>query len=97
MSMSTHVKGVRDLDGQFAVVVAAKLACEKAGVGYPQDLVNYFGEEVEESEDYLRQEMETVDISAAIHNYGFDSGDGYEVKLCNLPEGIKAIRFENSW
>lgn len=97
MGMSTHVKGVRDLDGKFAIMMGAKLACEKAKVGYPQSLADYFGVEVGESEDYLRREMETVDISGAIHNYGFDSGDGYEVKLCNLPEGVKAIRFENSW
>jgi len=95
--MSTHIKGVRDLDGQFAAMMAAKLACDAAGVGYPQDLRDYFGVEADEEEEYLRREMETVDISVAVNDCGRDMVEGYEVDLSKLPEGVKAIRFENSY
>ena len=32
MGMSTHVSGVRDLDGLFAKMAAIKKACEDAGI-----------------------------------------------------------------
>jgi len=78
-------------------MMGAKLACELAGVGYPQELHHYFGVGVEESEDHLRRKMEMVDISAAVHDYGREMVEGHEVDLSKLPEGVKAIRFENSW
>ena len=92
--MSSTIKGVRELDKAFTNMMAVKLACDKAGISYPTELLKYFGDDcAEESEEYLCQEMEIVDVSAAIQEH--DSY--YEVELARLPEGIKAIRFENIW
>ena len=98
MSMSTHIVGVRDLDGQFALMMKAKLACEAAGIAYPKQLSDYFRFPAE-SEEYLRNEMESVDIAIAISRCdGVDGSDpGWEVDLLQLPEGVKAIRFFNSY
>jgi hypothetical protein len=96
--MSTHVTGVRDLDGQFARMIAAKLACEAAGVGYPQELRDYFGCSVADDESYHREEMESVDISAAIEkSHPHDAADAWTVDLSKLPEEVKAIRFCNRY
>jgi hypothetical protein len=95
--MSTHINGVRDLDGQFAAMMAVKLACEAAGIGFPDEVKDYFGAEVEESEEYLRREMEAVDIEDAVREYSRVGTNGWKIDLAKLPEGVKAIRFENSY
>lgn len=97
MSMSTHITGIRDLDGKFATMLAAKLTCERASVSYPQELRDYFGGEVGESEEYLRRKMETVDISKTICKPNRTESEIYEVDLSKLPKDVKALRFENSW
>ena len=100
MGMSTNVSGVRDLDGKFAKMIAAKLACEAAEVDYPEEVRKYFctpGASVGEDEDYLRREMESVNIKVAVTKCGREGTDGWEVDLSKLPEGVKAIRFENSY
>ncbi len=104
MSMSTFIRGVRDLDGKFASMLAVKLACEEAGVEYPQEVQNYFcGQTLEpedyflEPENYLRREMEFVDISAAVRKDAGKAVEGWIVDLSKLPEEVKAIRFENCW
>jgi len=96
MGMSNHVLGVRDLDGRFAKMMAAKLACDAASVGYPDEIYKYF-KCPGECEDYLRQEMESVDITDAVSEYSKDEMDIFEVDLSKLPEGVKAVRFKNSY
>jgi hypothetical protein len=96
MSMSSHVTGVRDLDGKFADMINLKLACEKARIDYPPDLKAYLKYPAEDV-DYLRREMESVDISAAVKEYTRNATDGFEVDLSKLPKECKAIRFENSY
>ena len=96
MGMSSHVIGVRDLDGAFAKMMAAKVACEAAGIPYPKELEEYF-KYPGEDEDYLRREMESIDITVAVTEYDRDATDGFEVDLSKLPEGVKSIRFENSY
>ncbi len=96
MGMSSSVIGVRDLDGQFKKMMAAKLACEAAEVGYPQEIQDYFNDP-DEDEDELRREMGEVNINEAVSEYGGDGTDTWEVDLSKLPDGVKAIRFENSY
>ena len=96
MSMSSHVLGVRDLDGRFAKMMQAKLACESAGVGYPQEVTDYF-KFPREGEEYRRKEMESVDISQAVTKFSRDGTDGFQVELSNLPDCVKSVRFTNSY
>jgi DNA helicase HerA-like ATPase len=96
MGMSSHVTGVRDLDGKFAKMMEAKLACEAAGVGYPDEVKEYF-KYPEESAEYLKREMEEVQLWGSVTEYSRDATDGFEVDLSKLPEGVKSIRFENSY
>ena len=96
MGMSSHITGVRNLDGKFAQMMKIKLACEEADVNYPQEVDDYF-KYPDESEDYLRREMEEVDISAAVSKCNHDTTDAWDVDLSNLPDEVKFIRFENSY
>lgn len=98
MGMSSHVFGVRDLDGEFAKMMKVKLACDAAGVDFPQKIYDYFRpDHPGEGEDMLRREMESIDIEVAVSEYTRDGTDGFEVNLAKLPDGVKAIRFENSY
>lgn len=97
MGMCSRVNGVRDLDGLFAKMIQAKLACENAGIGYPQEVIKYFKGEHSCDESYLRQEMESVDIQQAVEPWRQEMEDGFVVDLSKLPEGVKKIRFINSY
>ena len=97
MSMSTRVYGVRELEGKFAKMLAAKQACDAAELGYPAALNDYFIGEVGESAEYLTKRMSSVNINVAVTETTSDGVDGFEVDLSKLPEGVKAIRFENSY
>lgn len=101
MGMSTCVVGVRDLDGAFAKMLSAKLACEAAGVGYPPEVDAYFTVDgcvsSGEDESYLREQMETIDIDGAVSKCGGEMQDGFQVDLSKLPNGVKSVRFVNSW
>ncbi len=101
MSMSTWVKGIRDLDGQFAKMAAIKAACEEAKVDYPKQVKEYFnrvsGHDVGEHISLLRQEAEEVDISEAVEETSPGSYNHYTVDLFKLPPDVKAIRFSNGW
>jgi len=96
MSMSTRVTGVRDLDKRFRQMIDVKLACETAKVNYPQDVEDYFSTPGE-SEGYLREEMETIDIKDAVKEEVWDGSDSWLVSLDKLPDDVKAIRFTNSY
>lgn len=92
--MSTHICGVRDLDGQFTKMIQVKKACEAAGIGYPQEVCEYF-KYPQESEQCLRLEMEEMEI-----DFDSTSENGvvcYEVDLKDLPKEVKSIRFKNCW
>ncbi len=98
MSMSTHIRGVRDLgkNKQFDKMLQVKIACELAEIAYPQEVVNYF-KYPKESVEYLTREMESIDIDKAVTKYNKDSTSGYEVVLDKLPKDVVSIKFENSW
>lgn len=98
MSMSTHVFAVRDLDGRFKKMMDLKLACDDLGVSYPAELVEYF-EHPNESEGYLREAMETVELPEGLiqQRTTDDAEDIWEVDVTQLPEEVKKIRFVNSY
>ena len=62
MGMSTNVEGIRDLDGRFKKMMTVKLACDEADIDYPQEVEDYFNHCAGEGEDYLKREMECIDI-----------------------------------
>jgi hypothetical protein len=97
MGMSTSVIGVREFDGKFAKMLAAKLACDEAEITYPPAILEYFGGAAGESVDYLRREMEEIDVKAAVTQGSENSADWIEVELSKLPFDIRAIRFRNSY
>lgn len=91
------VYGVRELkDGNstFQHMLRVKQACEDAGVSYPPEVQQYFNGEAEESEDYLRDGMQLVQLIDSDFEYNTRDGqESWEVRLDKLPKDFVAVRF----
>jgi hypothetical protein len=96
MGMNTSVYGLSDLSEEFEKMLSVKLACDKAGVTYPNELKNFF-KYPSENETFLKEQCRKVNISNAVTESGKDSLDAWEVDLSKLPKTVKFIRFENSY
>ncbi|OYW72378.1 MAG: hypothetical protein B7Z37_25000 [Verrucomicrobia bacterium 12-59-8] len=44
MSVSVHVKGIRNQGHKLRELAALKIQCDKHSLSYPPELVQYFGE-----------------------------------------------------
>jgi len=93
MGMSTHVVGFVEPDEDYKAKVAAWKACKKAKITAPPELERLFdGNEPQDAG------ME-VNIEAATRRYdgGHREREGYDVDVTALPQGVKIVRFYNSW
>jgi hypothetical protein len=113
MGMSTHVIAVRALDdsSKFEKMINLKLACETAGVDYPQECIDFFVKVSDcgpgESVELLTSEATDINLKYDIKKYpelagicqkwSDDSRSGFEVEVSKIPSWIKKIRFYNSW
>lgn len=91
MGMSTYVYGIRPPDETWKKMKAVWDACNDAGVDLPQDVRDFF------AGDDPHDDGVKVDIDAAEH--WDEQGDAieYEIMVDEIPEGVKSIRFVNSW
>lgn len=97
MSMSTHVKAFRDMDGEFARMLEAKKFCDARKLSYPKEVDEYFQGDADLNEQSLRNQFLEVDISTAVVEWCDESSEGYEVEVTKIPKEVKTIRFFNSW
>lgn len=104
MGMSTHVVGIRNLDGKFKNMLAVKNACVQAGIDFPLEVIEYFEAngvsefDMHMEDEDLADEMVTIDINEeAWSSYQREMRDGCEIDITKLSPEIKAIRFYNSW
>lgn len=92
MGMSTTVVGFRPADEQWQKMKAAWDACRAAGIEPPIEVVKFFDGEY--PGDKPGQE---VDLGAAKREWGNEHSSGYEIDVETLPQGVRFIRFYNSW
>lgn len=100
MGMSTHVVGIRPADERFKKMLAAYEACVAAGIEPPKSVQEFFNDERPDPSGVI------VDLGSYYNNNGNhasvqiwreDNRDGFEIELDKLPDGIKIVRFYNSW
>lgn len=92
MGMSTHVVFLRDKeDKQYKEYLAVFLACKKAKVALPDEINDYFGDD--SGPEYPLE----IDADDYLREWGNDYSSGYEIDIDKIPEGVKTIRFYNSW
>lgn len=90
VSMSSCVVLLRDRnDTSYLQKLAVLHACEAAGIEPPDEIYDYFGEALN-PESPLEIEYKPRVWKAGMR-------EGFEVDLDTLPEGVKTIRFYNSW
>jgi len=89
MGMSTHVVGIRPPDEDWRKMKAAYDACAAAGLE-PPEAVSRFFEWEEPDESGVVVEIPTRPFKAEMR-------EGFEVDVDALPEGVKTIRFYNSY
>ena len=89
MSMSTHVIGFKPPDERWQKMKEAWDACVKAKVEPPKSVTDFFNDEEPDSAG--------VEVEIPTREWRDDSREGYEVSIDALPEGVKIIRFYNSW
>lgn len=89
--MSTSVVGFRPIDEKWKQMKAVWDACESAGVDPPEEVAKFF--------EYCEPDNAGVEVSIrdAATKWHNSYASGYEVDITKLPEGVKIIRFFNSW
>jgi hypothetical protein len=90
MGMSTHVVFLRDgNDEEHQKKVKVLKACIDANVAIPKEILDYF--------DGSYDPDVALEINFKAREWGDHYRSGYEVDLDEIPEGVKTIRFYNSW
>lgn len=88
MGMSTHVYGIRDMDGKYKKMMEVKQFCDSRGVSYPEEVRLYFGH---------KTESEMLEMEIPSTEYLDDSSQGIEIEVKDIPKEVKTIRFVNSY
>lgn len=91
MGMTTDIVFLREADEFHKLKVDVLNACEKAGVAAPDEIEKYF---LYESNTDAALEIQ-VDTSK--YEWEDDDSSGFEIDIRELPEGVKKIRFFNSY
>lgn len=97
MSMSTYVRGFRDMDGKFKEMLEIKRFCDSKKVSYPKEVTEYFGRNLAEDEQYMIGEMLEISIPHKEFDDERVNGSGIEILVKDIPKEVKVIRFTNSW
>jgi len=93
MGMSTYVVGIRRPDEKWAQMKAVWDACRAAGVGPPDEVLEFFNHESPDPAGIIVELRGTPCIRA----YNDDMRQGWEVDIATLPKNVTAVRFFNSW
>lgn len=93
MSMSTRIVLLRSKDDLgYQRNLKVLLACREAGVDLPPEIDEYFGGcGIDNNPEY------PLEIEFNPRKWQADMCEGFEIDIDGLPEGVKTIRFYNSW
>lgn len=98
MGMHTYAIGIRDLDGEFKRMMDMKQVCDSNAFSYPKELEAYFGDLIIESDEYICEQMMTVNLpKGTIKESQDDSRQFFDLEVKDIPKGVKTIRFVNSY
>lgn len=90
MGMSTHVIGFKPPDEKWQQMKDVWDSCEMAEVAPPEEVSEFF--------DWDNPDERGVEVDLKAEEWADDScRSGYEICLDDIPEGVKYIRFYNSW
>jgi len=95
MGMSTRVVGIiSDDDPTYKKHFNVLRACIEADISeLPKETADYFGS----STPYYELAVEKLEVKIPKHVIQEDMVDGYDIIVSEIPEGVKIIRFTNSY
>ena len=96
MSMSTFVEAYKPPDEKWRAMKSVWDACARAEVDPPDEVLDFFEEEKPDKAG-VRIDHFKMEKAGIIKEWGDDGRSGYELDLEKLPEGVKVLRFYNSW
>jgi len=67
-------------------------ACNQANIDPPKEVAKFFDGRYPGDAPGME-----IDLGKALKSWGRDGAEGFEVVIDKLPEGVKVIRFYNSW
>lgn len=99
MGMSTNVLGLRDPnDPKHKAMLEVLQACRKAKTSLPKEVNAYFsGDDYESIADIDPDAAIEVGLDKILKEWKGNESEGYELRVSDLPQGVKILRFYNSW
>lgn len=93
MGMSTDVVCLRDnKDKEYQAKLKILLSCQEANIDPPKEVDEYFGGDgIDCDPEY------PLEVKFEPREYSDESSSGLEIDIDKLPNGVKTIRFCNSW
>lgn len=92
MGMSTHVIGIKPPDARWSAMRSIYQTCEEAGVEVPWEVLDFFNGVKFEC-------IEPTGVVVDVPNKEYEGSDqsGLEIVVADIPDGVKVLRFYNSW
>lgn len=92
MGMSTVVYGIKPADEKYRKMKAVYDACREAGVTVPDDVWDFFGDDVPNGKGVV------VELGKdCLTSFSHEGTYGYDVDITKLPKDVTIVRFKNSW
>ncbi len=93
MSMKMNVVGIMAADEKYNLMREIWDMCVKADIDPPDEVYDFFRHEEPDGTGLQ------IDIknSGAVETWGEEEKSGFQVDITKLPEGVRFIRFYNSW
>jgi len=93
MGMTASVVLLRSKDDPtYKKYLSVLKACQDAGIDLPKEVDEYFGG------DGIDNNPEApLEIDFEPKEWSNEYAEGYEINIDDLPDGVKTIRFYNSW
>lgn len=96
MSMHSYIELGRDIDDKTKKYLDVIDACEKAGVEVPSEITDFF-DELEE-DGHVTDNVHWKELNEGEYQTCCNNGDvEYTIDLSKIPEGVKYIKFVNSY
>lgn len=93
MGMSTHVTGFKPADEKWHRMKAIADACDIAGVSWPPEVADFFGDELPDPSGVAVE----IQRLPCCREWSDDCESGFEIDVSKLPADVKIVRFYNSW
>jgi len=91
MSRTRFIEGIVPPDDDWRYMKAIVDACDKAGIGWPERVNDFFEGEKPDPAGM------TIDLKEYCREWGDMDRDGFEIDVVDIPEKVNTIRVYETW